>query len=392
MYNPHLALSLSFGAALQRLPCATVMTTSLLLVWASVLAGCGSAPTIRSMPASSSSSDASGSREPAQASALSVTLQKLANEAKSVEPLATSELGKRFLNATSSLPAIEPRTVFQNPQTREYFSPAETVALTDAVRSKLVKTDLDEYRYYYTKYGSPLAYLRPLDIASANGLSDIAGKRILDYGYGSIGHLRLMASLGAHMTGIDPDSYLDALYSDARDQGEIPAAGRKLWRGRPGTITLVHSAYPKDAKAIEKVGQGYDLILSKNTLKRGYLKPERKADKRQLIDLGVSDEVFLKTLFAALNPGGKLLIYNLYPKAAASNEAYKPLADGRSPFSRAQYEKAGFQVLALDREDHVAARLMGRALKWDQNDKGETIDDLDTNLFAMFTLVGKPLR
>lgn len=384
MHNPH-PTPLSIGTTGQGLLCATLMVF--------VIAGCGSGPGIRSTPASSSSSSTTTAvRDTVDVSTLSATLQKLANEAKSVEPLATSDLGKRFLNATISLPAIEPRTVFQNPQTREYFSPAEASALTDTARSKLLKTKLDEYRYYYTKYGSPLAYLRPLDIASANGLSDIAGKRILDYGYGSIGHLRLMASLGAHVTGIDPDSYLDALYSDARDQGEIPAAGRKLWRGRPGTITLVHNAYPKDAKAVERVGQGYDLILSKNTLKRGYLKPERKADKRQLIELGVSDEVFLKTLFAALNPGGKLLIYNLYPKAAASNEVYKPFADGRSPFNLEQYEKAGFQVLALNHEDHAAARLMGRALKWDQNDKGETIDDLETNLFAMFTLVAKPMR
>ena len=348
------------------------------------ITSCRSGPKIKNTSSSLTQIPSETGNQPAR----SPTLQRLTNEAKALEPLATSDLGKRFLHATADLPSIAPRVVFQNPQTREYYSPAEAAALSPAARSKLLQTELDEYRYYFTKYGSPLSYLRALDIASANGIGDISGKRILDYGYGSIGHLRLLASLGAHVTGIDPDSYLDALYSESRDQGNVS----RSWLGRGGSIKLVHGSYPKDARAVEQVGQNYDLILSKNTLKRGYIKPERKVEKRLLVDLGVSDDTFLKTLMAALNPGGKVLIYNLYPKAAAANEPYKPYADGRSPFSREQYEKAGFRVLTLDREDHAAARQMGRALKWDRNDKNELIDDLETNFFALYTLLEKPKR
>ena len=322
---------------------------------------------------------------------LSPAVKKLVSEANALAPLARSDLSRRFLAATDSLPAIAPRLVFQDPQTREYFSPAEAAALTDARRSKLLKTELDEFRYYYSKYGSPLAYMRVLDLAAENGIDDVAKKRVMDFGYGSIGQLRLLASLGARVTGIDPDSYLDALYSESRDQGSVALAGRLLWLGG-GDITLVHGNYPKDPAMVARVGQGYDLIISKNTLKRGYLKPERKVEKRLLVELGVSDEVFLKTLSTALNPGGKLIIYNLYPKPAAAHEAYKPWADGRSPFSRRQFEKAGLRVLALDSPDHERAREIGRALKWDRNDKGEVIDDLDTNLFASYTILEKPLR
>ena len=156
--------------------------------------------------------------------------------------------------------------------------------MPDAARIKLAQTELDEYRYYYTKYGSPLAYFRALDIASGNGFSEVRGKRILDYGYGSIGHLRLLASMGANVVGIDPDSYLDALYSEASDQGELQTTSRRTFN-RNGNVTLVHTSYPKDARAAERVGQGYDLIISKNTLKRGYIKPERKVDKHLLVDL-----------------------------------------------------------------------------------------------------------
>jgi hypothetical protein len=313
----------------------------------------------------------------------------LIDEANALMPLAQSDLAKRFLTATESLPGVAPRTVYVNEMTREYYSPTEFAALPEATRVRLNKTELDDYRYYYTKYGSPLAFFRALDIATSVGMSDVAGKRILDFGYGSIGHMRLLASLGANMTGVDPDSYLDALYSDAGDQGSVPPAagrGRGIFGGK-GSITLAHGYYPKEATMVTRVGQGYDIIFSKNTLKRGYLKPERKADKRQLIDLGVSDEVFLKTLVNALNPGGKIVIYNLYPTPSGPKEVYKPYADGRSPFTREQYEKAGLKVLAFEADDNAAIRRIGRALKWDKNEKGESIDNLETNLFAMYTVL-----
>ena len=317
-------------------------------------------------------------------------LQRLRDEATALRPLAQSALGQRFLDAARSLPPIAPRTAYINELKREYFSVAEKSALPVSAQAKLVEVSLDEYRYYYTKYGSPLAYLRVLDLAAANGIADVSGKRILDFGYGGIGQLRLLASLGAHVTGIDPDSYLDALYSSARDQGPVPpAAGR---RGHPGTIVLAHGFWPKDPKIVDRVGRGYDLILSKNTLKKGYIKPERKIDKRQQIDLGVGDDVFLKTIHDTLNPGGKLIIYNLYPKPPDGNAAYNPQADARSPYTREQYEKAGLQVVALNVEEHAIARNIGRALKWDRNDKGEIISDLEANLFAMYTLVARPLH
>jgi hypothetical protein len=142
---------------------------------------------------------------------------------------------------------------------------------------------------------------------------------------------------------------------------------------------------------VERVGRGYDLILSKNTLKKGYIKPDRKIDKRQQIDLGVSDDSFLKTIYGTLNPGGLLIIYNLYPKPPEGKAAYNPQADARSPYTREQYEKAGLRVLTFNLEDHAAARNMGRALRWDRNDKGEITSDLETTLFAMVTMVARPL-
>ena len=145
-----------------------------------LVAGCASAPALR----------ATDGRVPARATpdaphtaSISPILRRLMEEANALMPLAQSDIAKRFLNATDSLPGIAPRTVYVNEMTREYFSPAEFAALPEPTRVRLNKTELDEFRYYYTKYGSPLVFFRALDVASSVGLADIAGKRILDFGY-----------------------------------------------------------------------------------------------------------------------------------------------------------------------------------------------------------------
>ena len=357
----------------------------LVLLW---LVGCSTLPRTDA-PTRTETTPRSPTAVEAQSSP---TQRRLMNEAASLQPLAQSEFTRRFLAATSALPPVAPRTAYLNELTREYLSPAARAALPEARRIKFAEVQLDEYRYYYTKYGSPLAYMRALEFAADKALQEVAGKRIFDFGYGSIGHLRLLASLGANVTGVDTDSYLAALYTDSADQGPIaPAIGAGVSRRARGSVTLVRGSWPGDPKVAAQVGQGYDLILSKNTLKRGYVKPERKVeDKRQLIDLGVSDQVFLAAIFNALVPGGKLVIYNIFPKPATAKEKFKPLADGHSPFSREQYEKAGFKVVAFDAEDNVVVRKMGRLLKWDQNERGETTDNLDTNLFSLVTVVVRP--
>ena len=369
--------------AIPRAACS--MRTLSVLALLATLAACTTAPMFTP---SRTTTDTSGNQHRPEPLAATPLLQRLMDEAAALQTLAESTLARNFLAATRALPAIRPRTVFMNESTREYYSAESRNALPPAVRAKLAEVSLDEERYYYTKYGSPLAYVRVLDIAAANGIKDVAGLRILDFGYGSIGHLRLLASLGAHTTGIDPDGYLEALYAAPFDQGSVPpASGRR--RGPSGTISLAHGLWPKDARMVERVGQGYDLILSKNTLKKGYIHPEKKIDKRQQIVLGVTDDTFLKAMFDALKPGGKLIIYNLAPKEAGPKEKYNPQADARSPWTREQYEKNGFVVTAYNNPDHIMARNMGRALHWDREGSGN-LNDLETNLFALVTIVMRP--
>lgn len=315
----------------------------------------------------------------------SAAVKRLQSEARALQPLVSSRLANDFLAETRNLPNREPRTIYQDPRTSHYYSKAESEQLPAEQVRVLRPVVMDEERYYFTKYGSPLAYVRALELAAQNGIESLAGRRVLDFGYGAVAHLRLLAQSGAHAVGVDVDTYLRALYSEAEDQGLVRRRGADA-----GSVKLVHGRYPTDPATAKEVGGGYSLILSKNTLKRGYIKPSRPAEERHLIRLGVSDEVFLKSVYDDLSPGGMLLIYNLAPAQAQPNQPYRPWADARSPYTRKQYEAAGFKVLAIDANDDAFARDMGRKLGWDKNAKGEVRADYEKDLFALYTLVVKP--
>lgn len=308
--------------------------------------------------------------------------QQLRQEAKSLEPMFRATLVQRFLAATADLPSISPRNAMRDPATRRYYTPAEAETLPEQTRKGLEKVDLDEEYYYNTRYGTPLAYSRPLEILAEAGFDTVEGKKLLDFGYGGIGHLRLLASLGAEVVGVEVDPLLKILYGQPGDQGTIK--GR---HGKDGTLTLVDGQFPADDAVNRAVGDGYDLVISKNVLKNGYIHPAEPVDPRRLVHLGVDEETFVRRLFTILKPGGRALIYNLCPAPAPAGKPYIPWADGRSPFSETLFKTSGFTVVAFDKDDTSAARLMGRALGWHE---GESAMDLEKDLFATYTLVEKP--
>jgi SAM-dependent methyltransferase len=312
-------------------------------------------------------------------------VELLRREAVALGPLVESKLGKSVLAATPDLPAVTPRTLYVNEAKRRYFTEAAAKSLGQEARRKLTRLPVDESFYYNTKYGSPLAYVRPVELLGRAGLEDVAGLKILDFGYGTIGHLRLLASLGADVTGVDVDPLLPALYSGPGDQGVVTNR-----RGREGRLRLIDGRFPADRSVMRAVGGGYDLVLSKNTLKRGYVHPDRPVEKRRLLNLDVDDATFVRALRDALKPGGWVMIYNITPAPSPPDQPYKNWADGRCPFPRPVWEAEGFDVLAFDRDDSEAIRLVAHALGWDT---GDSPIDLKTDLFAQYSLMrkhGKP--
>lgn len=335
--------------------------------------------------------------QPSGAAAAAVGVDKIAAEASAVAPLVTSAVAREFCAQAAKLPRVEgARKLYMGPG-RKWYGEEAAAAMTEEERGKLRPVEIDEYRYYTTFYGSPLAFARALEVAATAGgeggaaLTTLEGKRVLDFGYGAVGHLRMMAQMGAEVTGVEVDEALTLIYDDVGTRVKVDGGG-----GKDGSVRLVHGRWPAEEGAREAVAEGakvgggeggYDLIVSKNTLKNGYLNPEHPVDKRMLVDLGVSHEAFVKALHDALRPGGVVVIYNLSPKQNQDPAKYIPWADGRCPFPRGMLEGAGFEVLALDRNDDAAAREIGRALGWDQQGM-----DLEDGLFGHATVLRRPLK
>jgi hypothetical protein len=309
------------------------------------------------------------------------TIAKLAAEAVQLRSLISTPPAVRFLDVVPELPALEtPRIVYYNRGNRDALTEAAAAGKDSTALAGYERTEIGEQFFYYTRYGTPLAFVRPLEILGQADLEGLAGKHIADFGFGSIGHLRAMASAGADVTGIEVDALLEALYSEPGDTGPIKRA-RAAPTGEAGYLRLCFGRFPTEAAIVEAVGDGYHVFVSKNTLKNGYIHPAEEVDPRMLVHLGVDDETYVRAIYNLLVPGGYFLIYNLCP--AQSEEKYIPWADGRSPFASELLESVGFTVLAYNRNDDAAAREMGRALGWDAE------MDLENDLFGVYTLVRK---
>jgi hypothetical protein len=309
----------------------------------------------------------------------SSAVAELRREALHLRPLVRAPWVRSFLDATAALPHIATRTVLYDSSRTHFYWEPETASLPDSARARLISRALDETFYYNTRYGSPLAYARPFDLLANAGLTDPSRVRLVDFGYGTVGHLRLLASLGTEAVGVEVDPLLAKFYGVPGDQGSIRGPN-----GHTGRVTLVHGHFPGEVGTT--VGGGYDVFVSKNTLKNGYIHPAEPVDPRRLVHLEVSDTVFVRAIGRALKPGGLAMIYNLCPAPAPPGKPYIPWADGRCPFSRELWEAEGFEVIAFDQNDDAAAREMGRALGWNE---GPGAMDLEHDLFGTYTLLRK---
>lgn len=303
-------------------------------------------------------------------------------EAAAMAALVTSNAGREFLRAAGSVPQVEPRTIYFRRDPKTALTSDQWSALPEADRAAFKAVPFDTARYYATFYGTPLAYARALDLVGAAGIASWSNLRVMDFGYGTVGHLRMLASRGAQVVGVDVDPILVALYSTPGDTGAVEGPD-----GRRGSIALMNGYWPRETAIVDSVrAHGpYDLIISKNTLKKGYVHPSRPVDPARTLQLGVEDTQFVHALFDSLAPGGLVMIYNIGPGQPVEPDKYIPWAEIACPFPRAEWEAAGFEVLAFDVNDDGPCREQARALKWDEQGM-----DIDSDTFAMYSLFRRP--
>jgi len=300
----------------------------------------------------SQSPSATQAQETETAAAPGSVIAKMAEEIEKVQPFVAGQWTKKWIAEVANLEKVRPRQI----------------------RVKDQDMLADESLFYSGRYGSPLTYARALDLAEKHGFSPKDGSKVFDFGYGSIGHLRMLAQMGIDVTACDVDPLLPILYTNS--SGPY----------RNGRIQLLDGKFPADSSLVQKAGDSYELFLSKNTLKLGYIHPTREpASPRHVIDLGVSDEVFLQQVASMLQPKGLFVIYNFCPPKAPADKPYIPWAEGESPFTQEQFEAAGFEVLEWNVVDDKPARDLGRLLSWDT----EGGMDLENGLFAWYTIARK---
>ena len=316
-------------------------------------------------------------------------VEELQAEAEALRPLMKSELAKAFLARTAELPEPTARGIHRNKERTRAVTDKQFAQLGEREREGFTRREFSPRFYYHTGYGTPLIFARVLELLSENDAANwtpekMTSKRIVDFGCGTLGHLRLLASLGADTTGIDVEPIFQALYSEPGDQGEVEAQN-----GAKGRTRLLTGHWPGADAVRTTAGEGYDAFISKNTLKRGYIHPARETDPSRLVHLGVTDEEFVKAVYSVLKPGGVFMIYNIAPAQAPADQPYLPHADGQCPFDREVLEKAGFEVVKYDEEDQEAIIDYWRVLGLNH---GKTEEEMKGELFAWWTLCRKPVE
>jgi len=285
---------------------------------------------------------------PAPAPAPTTVTDRLKRDAAKLEAIVATDLAKRFLAATAMLAEPSVRVVYRNRERGVALSKRAFDALPAEEKPSFTPREFPPDFYYDTAYGSPLVFARVLDLAAPHvrlGGKGAPPPRLLDFGYGTIGQLHLLAHCGFDAHGVDVEPALHALYGEPGDTGAMGTGSAEIHMGQ----------WPADERLRAAIGGGYALITSKNTLKNGYIHPSPPAgqvvDPRKMVHLGVGDEEFLARVHDALLPGGVFVIYNICPPQNPPDKEYIPWADGTSPFSRELFEKAGLEVLAFDVRD-----------------------------------------
>lgn len=302
--------------------------------------------------------------------------QALLDDAEQLRVIYTSPQSRSMLDQIEHLPVCEPVTVHAAWRPNRGYTATQYESLDASEQEGLRQLDLEPADQYTTFYGTPLVYARILDLLHkhAPGFA-VQDARIMDLGYGQLGQLRLWAQMGADVTGVEIDPILTAIFTDSNAVGDLDESP-----ATPGSVTLIEGSWPNDETTRKQVGDRYDLLVSRNLLKRGYVKPAQLNPKfPPPVGWEMTDAEMLKHVHDLLAPGGIVVIESLGPKP----DPQKPWSDISNPWSEQAWIDSGFEVLAHDQDESDYARTMGAALGWDDQ------MNLETDIFGVYSVYRK---
>ena len=187
-------------------------------------------------------------------------LDELVLEAERLAPLVETEAARELLEAVGYLTPAREAVVYRataGGYLAAAYTQGEYDALGAAEREGLQALPVDTRTWYHTFYGSPLASLRAFDLAAGHGIDSYREKRVLDFGFGSVGQLRLLAAAGAEAVGTEVMPTLRAIYADPDAQGVVHGAD-----GRKGRVRMVFGRWPAETDVVGAVGGAFDLSSS----------------------------------------------------------------------------------------------------------------------------------
>src|SRR6267378_3975349 len=96
-------------------------------------------------------------------------------DAAAISPQASSAFAKSLLAGFGCLQPIQPMVVYYNKETRSALSDAEAAKMTPAQLTGYAKKDIDDEFYYFTRYGTPVAFMRPVELLGRAGVKSAEG-------------------------------------------------------------------------------------------------------------------------------------------------------------------------------------------------------------------------
>jgi|GEM_PF-2022747 len=300
-----------------------------------------------------------------------------------------------WMSRAAELPEPEPVVLHVGPRRpggmdREVFTQEQLDALMAepgaTLRSDLREITFGSDRYYATSYGTPIAYAPMLqhvaEFLETQGTDSFSGMKVLDFGYGQLGQIAMLARCGAEVHGVEVDPIVHTLYEVSGAADEVPGND-----GRIGAIRLHFGEWFGDRDFRDQVGSGFDLLLFRNVLKKGYVTPDVPMEGFDPIDVGGSPQRGAEIIAAALAPGGIAIVYNLGSGPHVRDDgSYNNPADVRDPFGRAPWEAAGLEIIAFEADGSALMRETGVAIGW-----AAAVEELEL-LNARYTIVRRPLQ